>query len=313
MEKSFSLQTKEELSKHKFGDNFQLLAEISAFAYSCGVIKLSRNKFSLEFFSENEDSITRQVAIIKRLYGISPKISVTEKTQPKRYKSYSFEIKHNADEGKLLFDIGILRGTVDDYEFGEINESIFTRDGCFEALLRGAFLGCGILSDPNKQYHLEFVFANSNFAEYVLKLLTDKGFNANINYRGDRSVVYIKKFENISDILISIGATKAMMDIENIRVFKEVKGNINREDNCIIGNMNKTISACQRQINEINLLFEKDAYLTPSLREACELRLKYRDASLAELANLSGISKSALNKRFIKIHSISTDYEEKNL
>ncbi len=313
MIKSFSAKVKEELSKRKFGKNEHLLAEIGAFAFSCGNIKLTRGGISLECFGENEAVILRQIAIIKRLYGDSPQVRATEKVQPKKHISYSFEVSVNSDCGELLFDIGLLSGNREDYSFGSVKKEIYQQDECFFACLRGAFLGCGVLTDPNKKYLLEFVLANEEFATFLLEKLNENSFFAKTNSRAERNVIYIKKIESISDILISIGATNAMMDIESIRVFKEVKNNLNREDNCLISNMNKTITASQRQLREIDVLLKNKVKLPPSLTEACELRLANPDASLSALADISGISKSALNKRFIKIHEAFVDLEGRKL
>lgn len=313
MTKSFSAKVKEELSRLKFTKNEQLLAEIGAFAFSCGNIKLTRKGVSLVCFCENEDVILRQIAIIKRLYGASPQLVATEKVQPKKHTSYSFEVHFLSEYGKLLFDIGLLAGSTDDYSFGQINKDVYFSDDCFFASLRGAFLGCGVLTDPNKKYLLEFVLSNEEFANLLLEKLNENGFFAKMNSRAERNVIYIKKIEHISDILISVGATNAMMDIESIRVFKDVKNTINREDNCMIGNMSKTITASQRQTKEINALLSAKVKLAPALLEACELRLANPDTSLSALAEISGISKSALNKRFIKIHEAFVDLEGRNL
>ncbi len=313
MTKSFSVKVKDELSKRKFLKNDQLLAEIGAFAFSCGNIRLTRGGVSLVCFCENEAVILREIAIIKRLYGFSPELVATEKVQPKKHTSYSFEVSFSSQCGKLLFDIGLLTGDADNYSFGSINKEIYQSDECFFACLRGAFLGCGVLTDPNKKYLLEFVLSNEEFAEFLLEKLNENSFFAKMNSRADRSVIYIKKIESISDILIHIGATNAMMDIESIRVFKDVKNTINREDNCFVSNMNKTITASQRQLKEIDFLLKNKVNLPPSLMEACEIRLANPDTSLSALASISGISKSALNKRFIKIHEAFVDLEGRNL
>lgn len=313
MTKSFSAKVKEELSRLKFTKNEQLLAEIGAFAFSCGNIRLTQKGVSLVCFCENEDVILRQIAIIKRLYSSFPQLVATEKVQPKKHISYSFEVHFSSDYGKLLFDIGLLAGNPNDYSFGQIDKEVYFSDDCFFASLRGAFLGCGVLTDPNKKYLLEFVLSNEQFAHLLLEKLNENGFFAKMNSRAERSVIYIKKIEHISDILISIGATNAMMDIESIRVFKDVKNTINREDNCMISNMSKTINASQRQIKEINALLNAKFKLAPSLIEACELRLANPDTSLSSLSQISGISKSALNKRFIKIHEAFVDLEGRKL
>ncbi len=126
--------------------------------------------------------------------------------------------------------------------------------------------------------------------------------------------MYIKQIENISDILILIGARNVMLDIENIRVYKDVKNRINRSDNCIIGNMGKTITAAQRQLADILIVQKTGIRLSSSLREACELRQNHPEASLAELAVLSETAtKSALNKRFIKLHEMAAAITERKM
>ena len=315
MEKSFSAVTRLETAKTKFGKEPLLLAELAAYSFSCGNIKLGRGRLSLELSSEFEEIILRISAIIRRLYANAPEIRVIEKNQPKKHTCFVLEISPQAPEGQLLFEIGLLEGVDENYSFGSLNPAVFETVECLDAVLRGAFLGCGVLCDPHKEYRLEFVLAHEEFAVYLLNRMLAYGFQAKTMTSRDRHVIYIKQIENISDILILIGARNVMLDIENIRVYKDVKNRINRSDNCIIGNMGKMITAAQRQLTDILIVQKAGCRLSSSLKEACDLRQNYPEASLAELAALSGgaVTKSALNKRFIKLHEMAASITERKM
>lgn len=311
MEKSFSALTRIEAAKTKFGKEPLLLAELAAYSFSCGNINLGRGSLSLELSSEFEEVTLRISALIRRLYAHAPEIRVVEKNQPKKHTCFVLEIFPNTPEGQLLFEIGLLEGVDENYSFGTLNAAVFESAECLDAVLRGAFLGCGVLCDPNREYRLEFVLAHEEFASFLLEKLLSNGFLAKSMMRRDRHVIYIKQMENISDILILIGARNVMMDMENIRVYKDVKNRINRSDNCIIGNMGKTITAAQRQLADISVLQQAGYPLSASLKEACELRQNNPEASLAELAASGAATKSALNKRFIKLHELAAAVAER--
>ena len=304
MERSYTSITKDELCKLRFTKDQHLLAELSAFSFSSGNIKLGRGILVLELSSENENVIVRMGSIIKRLYKNFPEIRAVEKTQPKRHTVYKMDITPNSPEGQMLFEIGLLEGVCEDYSFGKINKKVFEPEGCFEASLRGAFLGCGVLCDPEKSYRLEFVLSHEEFAEYLLNTLIEKGMNAKLITRKERNVIYFKQIEFVADVLIMSGATNVMMQLESISVNKAVKNQMNRTGNCIVANIQKTVDASRKQTEDINALINAGVKLTKPLKEACDLRLNNPDTSLSDLSKISGISKSALNKRFIKIRKM---------
>jgi len=305
MEKSFTTLTRLELAKRKFTKDAHLLAELAAFSFSSGNIKLGRGKLSLQLSSENEEVILRIASIIKRLYKNLPEIRAVEKNQPKKHTVFRMDIAPDSPEGQLLFEIGLLEGTPEDYSFGTINKSVFENEGCFESALRGAFLGCGVLCDPKKSYRLEFVLSHEEFNEFLYSQLLENGMQAKCIERRERSVIYIEQIEFVSDTLILMGATNMMMQLESISVNKAMKNQTNRTSNCIIANINKAVTAAQNQIDDINALLQANVKLSDPLKEACDLRLNNPEATLQELAEISGnTTKSALNKRFIKIHQI---------
>ena len=302
MEKSYSALTRKELVKVKPSNKKQVLAELAAIALSAGNIHFGKNRFLLEISSETEEVAVRTAFLIKMLYSVESEIRAKEKTQPKKHTCFSLEVSPAKQEGKLLFDMGLLSGTPENYSFAEVKKEIF--DGCFEAVLRGTFLGCGVLCDPNKEYRIEFVISNDFLAKTVFEGLEQANIGAKLMVRSERNVVYIKRMENISDVLILAGATGVMMEIENVRVYKEVKNSLNRTGNCFVGNMGKTLNAAQKQADDIKILLSAKVPLSDALREAAELRLENPDASLKQLEEISGISKSALNKRYIKIREL---------
>ncbi len=310
MEKSFTAITRLELAKHKFAKESQLLAELAAFSFSSGNIKLGRGTLSLQLISEAEEVILRVASIIKRLYKNLPQIRVIERNQPKKHTVFMTEITPDSPEGQLLFEIGLLEGVAEDYSFGTINKKVFEPEGCFEAAMRGAFLGCGILCDPQKSYRMEFVLSHDEFYSFLYEKILEKGIQAKRAERRGNRVIYIEQIEFVSDSLILMGAANTMLQLESISVDKAVKNKTNRTNNCIIANIDRAVSAAQRQIDDINALYKANIKLSKTLREACELRLSNPEASLQELAEISGnTTKSALNKRFIKIREIREGLE----
>lgn len=304
MERSYTAITKDELCKLRFTKDHHLLSELSAFSFSSGNIKLGRGNLILQLSSENENVIVRMGSIIKRLYKNFPQIRAVEKNQPKKHTVYMMDITPQSPEGQMLFEIGLLEGVCEDYSFGTINKKVFEPEGCFEASIRGAFLGCGVLCDPEKSYRMEFVLSHQEFAEFLYQSLLNRGMNAKFTQRKERNIVYLEQIEYVSDTLIMSGATNTMMQIESVSVNKAMKNQINRTGNCIVANIQKTVDASQRQIEEINALYKSGVPLTETLKEACELRLNNPGVSLNDLAEISGISKSALNKRYMKIRKM---------
>ena len=128
--------------------------------------------------------------------------------------------------------------------------------------------------------------------------------NAKLITRKERNVIYFKQIEFVADVLIMSGATNVMMQLESISVNKAVKNQMNRTGNCIVANIQKTVDASRKQTEDINALINAGVKLTKPLKEACDLRLNNPDTSLSDLSKISGISKSALNKRFIKIRKM---------
>ena len=180
-----------------------------------------------------------------------------------------------------------------------------------KALLRGAFLGAGFISEPNNTYHLEINFSKLENLLLVKDLLEKYQIVPKILNRNGSISLYIKEGEDISKLLVYIGASNAMLKFEEIRVIKEARNNVNRMVNCEVANLNKTVNAASRQIEAIRKIknSRKFTNLPEELKEIAELRIKNPDASLIELGNLlkNPIGKSGVNYRLNKLINIAKE------
>ncbi len=183
------------------------------------------------------------------------------------------------------------------------------------AFIRGAFLGGGSISDPGKTYHMEFVTNNEDFAESLKDLINELGFNCKVVSRKNNYVVYLKESEQISDLLSIIGAHSALLSLQNTKVVKAMRNNVNRIVNCETANLSKTVNAAVRQIENIRFIQDTVGInsLPDNLQEIASIRLEYEDMTLKELGEMLDppISKSGVNHRLRKLEEIAEDMKRK--
>ncbi len=192
--------------------------------------------------------------------------------------------------------------------YSKINRSNVQQQTVQRDMIIDAFLRSGSVSDPEKFYHLEIICANEKEAEDLQDALKSFGIASRQMIRKERYVVYLKDSEAISDMLILLGATNAVLSFENVVILKEMKGNVQRRVNFETANLLKTVSASVKQLEDIELIKEKGEYsnLPEGLKELAELRVQFPDASLAELADrIPGTGKSGINHRFRRIAKIA--------
>jgi len=179
------------------------------------------------------------------------------------------------------------------------------------AFLRGAFMAIGSMTDPEKSYQLEFAAPEDWQAENLKELMADFGINSKVVIRKGRNVVYLKDGPAIVDILNVIGAHRALMEFENIRILKEMRGSINRQVNCETANINKVVNASIKQLEDIELIQREAGLesLDENLRQVCNARLANPDVTLAELGDLVSppLGKSGVNHRMRKISAIANE------
>lgn len=249
--------------------------------------------------------ITESEYVAECFKNLLPKKSVDiGKIVLKNRKTYSIEIK----DAELL----------DKYCFGsdKINtEFVNGSDIVTGVFLRGVFLSCGNVSVQKAGYHLELSINNPEKCEKLYNMINEQGMIINRSKRGCSHFLYSKNSENISDFLTFIGAMQSSMEIMNIKIFKEVRSNINRVVNCEAANIEKTASAAAKQILDIKLIDEKIGLssLDEDLSEIAKVRLENPDVSLSGLVKLldKPISRSGVNHRFLRIAKIAEELREK--
>ena len=176
-----------------------------------------------------------------------------------------------------------------------------------KAMLRGLFLGCGSVNAPNSRYHLEFVAPNDSWAKAIGDVSSAAGARVGIMERGGQHVVYIKEGDGIVRLLSLMGASRAVMEFENVRVVREVSGKVNRRLNFETANIGKTIGSGMRQAAAIERLEStgKLDRVPPALREMARWRTANPELNLAELADRMKLSKSAVNHRLRRLQEMA--------
>ncbi len=190
-----------------------------------------------------------------------------------------------------------------------INHTVFVKECCTEAFIRGAFLSCGSVCDPENDFHAEFALKNPAIAEDFAYVLEDRGLKPKIFNRAGKKVIYFKNGADIEDLLTVIGATMHSLELMNIQIYKDMRNKTNRIKNCDNGNIAKTVKASMEQREAIEKLQKSGAIntLPPELYEAAMLRISHPEAPLSELCIIAEnkITRSGLNHRFKKIVEIA--------
>ncbi len=182
---------------------------------------------------------------------------------------------------------------------------------CKRAFIRGAFLAAGSMSNPQKAYHFEIVCGSDRQAQQLKDMINSFGMDAKIVARKKNQVVYVKEGEHIVDLLNIMEAHQALLNLENVRIVKEMRNSVNRQVNCETANISKTVNAAVRQIEDIRFIQAKRGLesLPDNLREIALLRLEFPDAPLKELGTYLNppVGKSGVNHRLRRISEIAAE------
>lgn len=298
---SFTMVVKDEASKIET-TRLEDISELSA------IIRIAGDIFNnINITIENNAVARRVFKLFKEIYGINPSITVRNKKLGKGL-TYILNISSRIDE--ILEDLSIMNNN----KYLSIPEEyIISDEESLRAYLRGVFLVSGSVNDPKtSRYHLEFILDNKEYANFINKLLNFYNLNSKIIKREKNYTVYIKEAEKISDFLRIIKAFSAVMYFEDIRIYRDHKNMTNRLNNCEQANMDKVFFTASKQIKDIEKLYELDMVdlLDEKLKMVIEYRMKYKESSLKELAEIISfetgiqITKSGLNHRFRKIKEI---------
>jgi len=315
---TFSFDVKDELGRIQVKKKCCMLSELVALAYTCGTIRLSgQSNTNLHISTENASTARRVFLFLKKLYNINIEMLVRKNFRLKKKNSYILSVPQSTKAGNILADMHIIHG--DKKGKKGINPSVYhsiiRKKCCKKAHIRGAFLGAGSVSDPEKGYHLEFVTHSRQYGSDLCELLNKFGLHAKIIERKNSLVVYLKEGEHIVDLLSIIGAHEALLRLENMRVYKDIRNNINRLVNCETANLTKTVNAAIRQIENIKYINDRVGIysLSPLLSEVAEARLMYADASLKELGQILNppVGKSGVNHRLRQLDILASELKER--
>ncbi len=308
---SFSLKTKGELARLEAEKSCCNKGELSALIGLNGeVVHTTDEKFNLKVTVENPAVARKIFKLIKTLFAINPEIKVRKNSSFKKSNYYLMVITHVMGSKKIIQELGLIEnlGCRDGMTHFPKDE-IFMNRCCKRAYLRGAFLSGGSISAPEKTYHLEFVAHEMSVATGIQTMINSFGLNAKIVPRKKYQVVYLKEGDQIVELLNIIGAHNALLELENARILKEIRNNINRIVNCETANLSKTVNASVKQLENIHLIQRTIGLdeLPEGLRELAKLRIQHEDASLKELGEMMNppVGKSGVNHRFRKMENIA--------
>ena len=308
---SFSSDTKDALAREPLLQPCCQRAELSAFLHLAGQINLlGGGKRAFSVTTESQVVARRVYQLIKRLYGYNAEVAMKENKRLNHKHTFFISVPDAKKADQILFDTSVLKES-DGYAtvYQNFEPALMEKICCRQALARAAFLACGSLSNPEKSYHLELIVRSRAYADSLLDILSEMGVTAKTTLRKGVTVVYVKGADQISVFLANIGAVDAMLAFENIRVLKDVRNNVNRAVNCENANVDKTVRAAERKMQNIRyiLRYRPLEKWPEALRQAAELRLASPYAPLSELCDMTEgeLGKSGLNHRFRKIEALA--------
>ena len=309
---SFSSKVKGEICRYVDITKSEALAQISAIMKVSGTIGFSGKGITFRITTENPGSARLIFTLLKDNFNIHSKLMVKKSNSLKKNNIYMVVIDEEMGVRNLLKETCILREIDGVMSINyRIEDEMVKDDEERRAYIRGAFIGGGSISNPEKTYHLEFVTHSEEYAVDLSKLINSYGLNSKVIQRKNSYIIYIKEGEQIVDLLNIIGAHSCLLELENIRIMKEMRNNVNRLVNCETANLSKTVNAAVRQVESIKLIQSQIGLqrLPKNLREIAELRLNYPDESLKELGEMLDppVGKSGVNHRLRKIEKIAEE------
>lgn len=316
---SFSSEVKEELSRHISPARHCRIAEIAAIISICGRMEEDENgKLAITVVTENAAVARKYFTLVQKTFRINAYVSIRRNVVLKKNRVYTIMVVEHKDAIRVLQAIKYAdEQAMLHMPEGIVNGMIVSNACCRRAFIRGAFLASGSISAPEKFYHLEFVCATKNGAEQLREIVNSFEVDSKIVNRKKNWIVYLKEGAQIVDILNVMEAHRSLMDLENVRILKEMRNSVNRKVNCETANINKTVSAAVKQIEDINYLKERHMLeeLPENLKEVAELRLANPEASLIELSRMLvvPIGKSGVNHRLRKISTIAEEKRQNEL
>lgn len=306
--KSFSGETKNELCRSISEKKCCQAAELAALLKLVGGLELTgRSQMTLVINTENAGTARKAFKLFKVLFDIPVTVLMESKRRFNTNKIYAVRAHLDREHLEALTELGIL--DADHNMVYGVARKVVKNRCCKRAYLRGVFLARGSVNKPEGAYHLELVFANQDLAKSVQKIAESQGVKFRISERKHAVILYLKDADQIVDFMRLIGASYALLEFENVRIYKSMKNQVNRQVNCETANLEKTLEASLRQVEVIRNLINKLSIdgLPDQLRELAVLRLDYPDCSLKELGEMMTppLSKSGIAYRMKKLEKLA--------
>lgn len=296
---SFSMQVKNELVAAEYENSCCKRALL----YGMCLFGKSFSGAEVSLQTENENVANAFIHLLKEIYNINASV----KKSP-RGRNYTAFISDKNECAKLIKSLGH-----DGVGSKKINHSNFDCENCVNAFVAGAFLSCGTVSTPEKDYHLEFTIPYLNLSKSLLTLFEEMELNPKYTNRKGYNIVYFKESESIEDCLYIMGASSAMFEMMNVKIVKDFRNKANRQTNCEAANINRMVKAVAVQTKAIEKIWSKkgDEYLPENLQLIAKLRYDNPELSLSELAKMCEppLSRSGINHRLKRIVDIANELE----
>lgn len=308
---SYASKIKDELSRQIPAARHCQIAELAAIISLCGRVVISADgRFAIKIHTESTAVARKYFTLLQKTFNIVADVSIRRNMRARKGISCCVVVAGHEDSVRILMAAKLLR---EDREVGEelsLTKNVVVKQACCRrAFIRGAFLAAGSVNDPEKSYHFEITCPSEEKAGQLQGMVKTFGLDARIAARKKYFIVYLKEGSQIVDILNVMEAHVALMELENIRILKEMRGQVNRQVNCETANINKTVSAAVKQLKDIEFIRDTIGFskLPPNLEDMAQLRLMKPEATLKELGEALDppVGKSGVNHRLRKLSEIA--------
>ena len=306
---SYSSDAKEDVCRLEPDSVCCLLAELSGIISAAGsVIYRGGGDKRLSIETENIAVARRAFRLLRDVFDVQPELMTLLRARLGGRSAYRVEVG-GGEASFVLEGCGIAFG-----QRRGVPRDVTVRKCCRMAFLRGAFLANGSVTDPEKEYHLEFAMSDEAFAQAIAKLIARFDLNAHVIRRRQLTIVYLKGQSEITDMLSILGAQSARFAMEDAYIRKELRNNANRAVNCDSANVQRSVAAASRQTQAIERLLaaKGESSLPPALLETAKLRLRYPEVPLEELGTMLDppLGKSGVNHRLRRLERMAQELDE---
>jgi len=311
---SFTAEVKEELSRVMPTRNCCPRAELSALMRVEGTIHIAGGeRYRLEMATETAPVARKAIKLMHSLYGLATELTVRRSVLHKT-NNYLITVPSQPSLAPALTDLGILDDSMG-LAYG-VPARLVRKDCCAVSYLRGAFLGGGFVADPHGDFHFELTAETEQYARDLVGLMSRFGISARVTRRRGLYAVYLKGAEPIVNFLALVGAHRALLRTEDVRILKSMRNDVNRLVNAETANVQKSADAALSQVEDIRFVVDMHGleWLPPALRELAQLRLDHPDVSIRELGEFAQppLSKSAVYHRIRRIEALAADMRTRN-